>query len=250
MMIDGHPYLTRLNTFISPEEMNKDPFFFESRDLTDVLERAHRGPPHDVRQHGVHGVQRPDAARADGRADGLGARGLEGDDLPGRRSPAWPGSRACRPPRSPGNARRPARACASSTTRAAIAAGIAANNDKFPNEQARFPIPSGAGGTTGVGGTVGVGSWGGSGGTGGGSGAAGIDGGSVGSGGSVQGTAGIGPKPTVGTGGSSDGLNQRSSGGGCGCATGGVDARTGVAAIAFAGVFGLSLARRRRRRGR
>jgi len=36
MMIDGHPYLTRLNTFISPEEMNKDPFFFETRDLTDV----------------------------------------------------------------------------------------------------------------------------------------------------------------------------------------------------------------------
>ena len=32
MMLDGHPYLTRLNTFISPAEMNKDPFFFESRD--------------------------------------------------------------------------------------------------------------------------------------------------------------------------------------------------------------------------
>ena len=134
---------------------------------------------------------------------------------------------------------------------AAIAAGIAANNNKFPDEQTLFPIPSGTGGTTGVGGTVGVGSWGGSGGTGGGSGVAGIGGGgTVGSGGSVQGTAGIGPKPTVGTGGSSDGLNQRSSGGGCGCATGGVDAGTGVAAIAFAGVFGLSLALRRRRRGR
>jgi len=36
MMIDGHPYLTRLNTFISPEEMTKDPFFFETRDLKDV----------------------------------------------------------------------------------------------------------------------------------------------------------------------------------------------------------------------
>ena len=31
MMIDAHPYLTRLNTFISPEEMDKDPFFFEAR---------------------------------------------------------------------------------------------------------------------------------------------------------------------------------------------------------------------------
>jgi MYXO-CTERM domain-containing protein len=36
MMIDAHPYLTRLNTFISPEEMTKDPFFFETRDLEDV----------------------------------------------------------------------------------------------------------------------------------------------------------------------------------------------------------------------
>ena len=36
MMIDQHPYLTRLNTFISPEEMNTDPLFFESTDLPDV----------------------------------------------------------------------------------------------------------------------------------------------------------------------------------------------------------------------
>jgi len=36
MMIDAHPVLTRLNTFISPEEMTKDPFFFESQDLPDV----------------------------------------------------------------------------------------------------------------------------------------------------------------------------------------------------------------------
>ena len=36
MMIDGHPYLTRLNTFISPEEMNQDAFFFETQDLPDV----------------------------------------------------------------------------------------------------------------------------------------------------------------------------------------------------------------------
>ena len=36
MMIDSHTYLTRLNTFISPEEMNKDPFFFETQDLKDL----------------------------------------------------------------------------------------------------------------------------------------------------------------------------------------------------------------------
>jgi hypothetical protein len=36
MMIDSHAKLTRLNTFISPEEMTKDPFFFEAKDLPDV----------------------------------------------------------------------------------------------------------------------------------------------------------------------------------------------------------------------
>ncbi|HEX2656914.1 MAG TPA: DUF2330 domain-containing protein [Polyangia bacterium] len=36
MMIDQHPYLTRLNTFISPDEMNTDPLFFESANLPDV----------------------------------------------------------------------------------------------------------------------------------------------------------------------------------------------------------------------
>jgi MYXO-CTERM domain-containing protein len=36
MMIDAHPVLTRLNTFISPDEMDADPFFFEAQDLADV----------------------------------------------------------------------------------------------------------------------------------------------------------------------------------------------------------------------
>jgi Uncharacterized protein conserved in bacteria (DUF2330) len=36
LMIDAHPYLTRLNTFISPEEMNVDPLFIINRDLPDV----------------------------------------------------------------------------------------------------------------------------------------------------------------------------------------------------------------------
>jgi MYXO-CTERM domain-containing protein len=36
MMIDGHPMLTRLNTFISPDEMDADPFFFETQDLPNV----------------------------------------------------------------------------------------------------------------------------------------------------------------------------------------------------------------------
>jgi hypothetical protein len=35
-MIDAHPYLTRLNTYLSPPEMNQDAFFFESTNLPDV----------------------------------------------------------------------------------------------------------------------------------------------------------------------------------------------------------------------
>jgi MYXO-CTERM domain-containing protein len=35
MMIDSHSYLTRLNTYLSPDEMNQDAFFFESQDLPD-----------------------------------------------------------------------------------------------------------------------------------------------------------------------------------------------------------------------
>jgi MYXO-CTERM domain-containing protein len=36
MMIDAHPYLTRLNTYLSPPEMTQDAFFFESTSLPDV----------------------------------------------------------------------------------------------------------------------------------------------------------------------------------------------------------------------
>jgi MYXO-CTERM domain-containing protein len=36
MMIDAHPYLTRLNTYLSPPEMNQDAFFFETKDLPDL----------------------------------------------------------------------------------------------------------------------------------------------------------------------------------------------------------------------
>ena len=250
MMIDSHPYLTRLNTFISPDEMNKDPFFFESRDLTDVpnlhtaVIRTMCGNMEYLQCNAPMRLELTDGRMAWLRA-GSKATTCQGAQPSVAGLASLPAAEVAWQREETGEGIRVI------DNTAAIATGIAANNNKFPNEQALFPIPSGTGGTTGVGGTVGVGSWGGSGGTGGGSGVAGMGGGgTVGSGGSVQGTAGIGPKPTVGTGGSSDGLNQRSSGGGCGCATGGVDAGTGVAAIAFASVFGLSLARRRRRRGR
>ena len=51
----------------------------------------------------------------------------------------------------------------------AIAAGIAANNNKFPNEQTMFPIPTGSGGSVGTGGVGGRGGSGGAGGSGSGS---------------------------------------------------------------------------------
>jgi MYXO-CTERM domain-containing protein len=36
MMLDAHPYLTRLNTYLSPDEMSQDAFFFENTDLPNV----------------------------------------------------------------------------------------------------------------------------------------------------------------------------------------------------------------------
>ncbi len=186
MMIDSHPYLTRLNTFISPDEMNKDPFFFESRDLTDVLNVHTAVHPHDVRKHGVPGsATRPMRLELpDGRMAWLRA-GSKATTCQGV-SPTWRGSPACRPPRSPGSARRPARAFASSTTPPRSPPGSRRTTTSSPTSRAMFPIPSGTGGTTGVGGTVGVGSWGGSGGTGG----SGVGGVGVGGGGS--GVAGLG----------------------------------------------------------
>ena len=264
MMIDAHPYLTRLNTFISPDEMNKDPFFFESR-----------GPARRARTFTPRS-----SARCAATWSTCVQRARCGSSC---RTGGWPGC-------APAPRRRPARAASPSVAglaslpaaevawqreetgegmrvidnTAAIAAGIAANNAKFPNEQTMFPIPSGtgggAGGTTGVGGTVGMGSWGGSGGTGGsGSGVGGsAGGGDSGSGGVGPGSGGTGAPGTAGSGVTGTGIagqagpggpQLRSSDGGCGCATGGLDTGMGVAAIAFACVFGLSLARRRRRPG-
>jgi MYXO-CTERM domain-containing protein len=253
MMIDSHPYLTRLNTFISPDEMNKDPFFFESRDLTNVpnvhtaVIRTMCGNMDYLQCNAPMRLELPDGRMAWLRAGSkattcqgatpsvAGLASLPAAEIAWQREETGEGIRVI-------------------DNTAAIASGIAANNNKFPNEQRMFPIPTGAGGTTGVGGTVGMGAWGGNGGTGGsGSGVGGVAGGGVGSGGvgpgaggaDAPGTAGSGATGTAGTAGPPQ---QRSSGGGCGCTTGGPDASTGVAAIAFAGVFGLSLARRRRRR--
>ena len=116
---------------------------------------------------------------------------------------------------------------------AAIAAGIATNNATFPNEQTRFPIPTGAGGSTGV------------------AGAGGGNQGSGGTGGAGSGTGGTASNP-VGSGGTggqhpADGLGPSNGGGGCGCATGGSGAGSGALVLALAGLFSRSLRRRARR---
>jgi MYXO-CTERM domain-containing protein len=123
---------------------------------------------------------------------------------------------------------------------AAIAAAISTyNNRYFADEQMRWPIPSGTAGSFGAGGAAGSGPG---------------SGGAVGSGGSSGGSGpgGIGGPGTAGIDGLSGaaganggpGLQQR---GGCGCATAGLDAGSGLAALLLAGAAGLSVGRRRRR---
>ena len=80
-MIDAHPYLTRLNTFISPDEMNKDPFFFETQGLANVS-NVHTAMLRTMCGDRVHGVQRARAPGAVGRPAGVGARRFEGNDVP------------------------------------------------------------------------------------------------------------------------------------------------------------------------
>ena len=208
MMIDSHPYLTRLNTFISPDEMNKDPFFFESRDLTDVpnlhtaVIRTMCGNMEYLQCNAPMRLELPDGRMAWLRA-GSKATTCQGATPTVAGLASLPAAEVAWQREETGEGIR----VIDNTT--AIAAGIAANNNKFPNEQAMFPIPSGTGGTTGVGGTVGVGSWGGSGGTGGsavalvGSAAAALDSGGVGAGwagSGVPGTAGSGVPGTAGSG--------------------------------------------------
>ena len=181
MMIDGHPYLTRLNTFISPEEMTKDPFFFESRDLGNVS-NAHTA------------VLRTMCGAAEYMACNAPQR-IELSD--GRKFWVRAGSKAatCQAttPNVNGLTTLPAAEVVFQREEtgegmrvldntAAIAAGIATNNASFPNEQTRFPIPTGTGGSTGV------------------AGAGGGNQGSGGAGGAGSGTGGTTSSP-VGTGG-------------------------------------------------
>jgi MYXO-CTERM domain-containing protein len=232
MMIDGHPYLTRLNTFISPEEMTKDPFFFESRDLGNISNvhtavlRTMCGAAEYMACNAPQRIELADGRTFWVRA-GSKATTCQGttptvlSNLPAaevafERAETGEGTRVL-------------------DNRAAIAAGIAASNAAFPNEQMRFPIPSGTGGSTGVAGTGG--------GNQGSGGAGGAGSGWGGMGGTASPPAGGGGvSGPVGTGGAYPADNVGSVSG-CSCATGG-DAGSGAVILALAGLFSV---RRRRR---
>ena len=266
MMIDGHPYLTRLNTFISPEEMNKDPFFFETRDLTDVpnvhnaVLRTMCGNMEYMSCNAPQRLELPDGrmvwVRAGSKAttcahqpsdrDGSGeaARGrgrvATRGDRPGharggqhrgdqyrdrghqrhvpRRTDAVPDSdrggrlgRHCRY----GRKRRDRRRNSGDGGYRRRRAGNRGHRRQRRTRNGGHRRRAGPG-------------------------TAGTGGGSVtgrgGSGSGVAGADGLGP--------------SESGGGGCSCATGGLDGGARFTTIALAGVFGLTLLRRRRRTGR
>jgi hypothetical protein len=232
MMIDGHPYLTRLNTFISPEEMTKDPFFFESRDLGNVsnvhtaILRTMCGAAEYMACNAPQRIELSDGrmfwVRAGSKAATCqftsptvnGLANLPAAEVVFQREETGEGTRVL-------------------DNTAAIAAGIATNNASFPTEQTRFPIPTGTGGSTGV------------------AGAGGGNQGSGGAGGAASGTGGTASNP-VGSGGTGGQFPPDvagiSNGGGCGCATGGSSgAGSSALVLALAGLISRSLRRRGRR---
>lgn len=251
MMIDGRPYLTRLNTYLSPEEMNKDPLFFINRDLPDVS-NVHRATLRVMCGAMEYAYCNAPVRLelADGRKAWIRA-GAKGNTCVGQ---GYDTSRLKMLPATAGAWERDTvgEGMQVMDNSAAIRAGIIANNNAFPAEQARFPIePVMTGATGGAGGsggtaTGGIAGGGGNPGSGGGPGSGG-DAGPAGSGGVGTGGAAAGGFP--GSGGRSSGITPGTrSGDGCACATAG-----GGASGAWAGLglmVGLLGLRRRRPRAR
>src|SRR5262245_23663885 len=151
MMIDSHPYLTRLNTSASREKMNRNPFFSESQDLPDLSNRhtaTIRTLCGDMEYLACNAPMRLELQ--DGRMIWLRAgstaatcQGNVFDTTAGAKLPAaeiaWERESVGEGTRVVDNT-------------ATIQAGILANNKKYPTEEARFPTP-----TTNVGGSSGTG---------------------------------------------------------------------------------------------
>ena len=213
MMIDQHPYLTRLNTFISPEEMNTDPLFFESTVLPDLSN------VHTAVLRSMCGNQDYLACNAPVRmelADGriawvrAGSKSTTCSYAPYNQPANLPTLEVAWEHALTGEGTR----MIDNTTM--IDAAINANNRLYTTEQTQFPIPF-----RGMGGAGGAGPAGGAGGTG------GIPTGVGGSGGSI---------PVDET-----GANRDS---GCSCEVG---AGTGATALGVWLGLGLVVVRRRRR---
>jgi len=240
MMIDAHPYLTRLNTYISPEEMDKDPLFLVNRDL----------PPFS----NVHtAVLRTMCGASEYLSCNAPVR-LELTD--GRRAWIRHGSTAgtCQYPpydRShldllPSAQRAWARAATGVgqsiiDNSEAIMAGLAANDAAFPDEQRRFDGAGGAGGGGGAGGNPGLPGSGGAAGGGISGGRGGMTGGAAGVAGGTDAGAADGGPPALGGG---------QSGCGCGVGEAGLASRSSIAFVAIAGAWFVLIARRRRRADR
>jgi MYXO-CTERM domain-containing protein len=144
-MIDAHPYLTRMNTFISPGEMDEDAFFFSNTGLGDVPLL------HTATFRTMCGDRKFMACNAPIRlelADGRMAWVRSGStsttctyrapDLSGlaklpAAEMAW-----MRDPVGPGTVK--------IDNTKAIQDGLAAYNSAFPAEQNMFPSPTGGGG--------------------------------------------------------------------------------------------------------
>jgi len=141
MMIDAHPYLTRLNTFISPEEMNVDPLFILSRDLPDVprvrtaVFRTMCGSMQFMACNAPVRLEFPDGRAAWVRTGSTSAvcdfrpydltllQKLPAAEIVWQRDEVGEGTRAM-------------------DNNAIIQAGLLQNNNSFPAEQKMFPIPS------------------------------------------------------------------------------------------------------------
>jgi MYXO-CTERM domain-containing protein len=217
MMIDAHPYLTRLNTYISPPEMNQDAFFFESTNLPDIS-NVHTatieqmcGNQNYMRCNAPQRLDLPDG-RMIWLSKGSTASTCQYapiqpmlDGLPAS-SVAWQ-----RDDMGPD--------MAVVDNRAKILAGIDAHNKTFPTEQQLFPIPSSGGGGAGASG---------------GGGTAGSSFGVAGAGGSLAGPGGGGSSAPHISGG----------GGGCSCSVS--DGSGSLAAIVLAAAFAFRPRRRRR----
>jgi hypothetical protein len=144
-MLDGHPYMTRMNTFISPEEMSKDALFFESSGLGDVPQ------VHTATFRTMCGDQKFMACNAPVRlelADGRMAWVRNGSTAANCQYQAYDLSGLQKLPAAEKVWQRDVsgEGTVIMDNTAQIEAGLAVNNSAFPAAQNMFPMPTRGGG--------------------------------------------------------------------------------------------------------